>query len=107
MTLRIAVGPILAAMLAASPGLARDIAKAPNAGAGVPCPGYGVGFVRPPDSTTCTRVSGRVAAGANLRAGRRDTIAAPAIAGRLAIDTRTESDLGPVRTFIRIGNGRH
>lgn len=102
------VGPslILAGILAAGPCRAREIAKAPVAGAGTPCPGYGAGFVRLPGSPVCTRVSGRVAAGADLRAGQGGTVAAPSVAGRFTIDTRTESDLGPVRTFVRIGNGR-
>ncbi|WP_279602535.1 hypothetical protein [Methylobacterium sp. E-005] len=41
----------------------------------------------------------------DLRAGRAPA-AAPAIAGRLAIDNRTDTDLGEVRTFLRFGNGR-
>ncbi|GJE58426.1 porin [Methylobacterium trifolii] len=105
--MRAVCGAILAALAATGPVRARDLAKAPAPETAKPCPAYGAGFVRLPGSSTCTRLSGRVSAGADLRAGRDGTATAPTAAGRFAIDTRTESDLGPVRTFVRIGNGRH
>ena len=98
-------GLILIAALALSPCQARELEKAPARETAQPCPGYGSGFVRMPGSATCVRVSGRVRGGADLAIGR-DVAAAPTAAGRFAIDTRTESDLGPVRTYVRIGNGR-
>ena len=99
---RVMTGLVLAASLAATSCLALDVARE----AVRPCPGYAAGFVRVPGSPTCIRLSGRAAVGADLRAGRDRAVAAPAAAGRFAIDTRTESDLGPVRTYVRIGNGR-
>lgn len=70
-----------------------------------PCPGK-PGFVRLLGSQSCTRLSGHVSTGANIRTGAAGTAATPDIAGRLAIDNRTETDFGEVRTFVRIGNGR-
>ena len=101
---RTLAGLSLVAALAASPASARDRARPPNVSE--PCPAYGAGFVRMPGSRTCTRLSGRVTTGLDLRAGDTGARAVPGAAGRLAIDTRTESDLGPVRTYVRIGNGR-
>lgn len=99
------VGLLLFGMLSLSPCEARDLEKAPARETAQPCPGYGAGFVRTPVGSTCVRVSGRVRAGADLAIGR-DVTTAPTAAGRFAIDARTESDLGPVRTYVRIGNGR-
>lgn len=96
---------ILLAAVSPSPGQARELEKAPVRESVQPCPSYGSGFVRVPGSPTCVRVSGRVRTGADLAVGQ-DVAAAPMAAGRLAIDTRTESDFGPVRTYVRIGNGR-
>jgi hypothetical protein len=86
---------------------ARDLEKASSAAAAMPCPSKGPGFIRLPGSVSCIRVSGRVIAGADLRPGHGAGAASPpAIAGRLAIDNRADTDLGEVRTFVRIGNGR-
>lgn len=105
MGLRRAAGLILLAGMAFSPCRARDLEKAPAKEASQPCPEYGRGYVRAPGSATCVRLSGRVRAGADLRVGH-ETAMAPTAEGRFAIDTRTESDLGPIRTFVRVGNGR-
>ncbi|WP_375462892.1 porin [uncultured Methylobacterium sp.] len=103
---RIVSALTLTGVLTASPCPARELAQQPVARVDLPCPGHGAGFVRVPGSPTCIRLSGRVAAGADLRAGRDGTVAVPMTVGRFAIDARTDSDLGPVRTFVRIGNGR-
>ncbi|KAB1074087.1 hypothetical protein F6X51_09025 [Methylobacterium planeticum] len=99
---------LLGALLAAglTPAAAREPIKAPTTEALRPCPAYGSGFVRLPGSRSCIRLSGRVGAGMDLQSGNRGAAAAPAAAGRFAIDTRSESEFGPVRTFVRIGNGR-
>jgi Porin subfamily len=105
-------GPLLpvaaiavATLVVAGPALAGDLQKAPVAPGPVPCPSHGAGFVRMPGSSNCIRVSGRVTAGMDLRAGH-GAAAAPLVAGRLAIDNRADTDLGEVRTYVRIGNGR-
>ncbi len=96
----------LATILAlAGPALAIDLQRAPVTPGPVPCPSKGAGFVRLPGSASCIRVSGRVTAGMDLRAGHA-TAVAPAVAGRLAIDNRADTDLGEVRTYLRFGNGR-
>ena len=97
----------LAAFGVGLPAHARDLEKAPTGSMPVPCPSKGQGFVRMPGSQSCIRVSGRVAAGVDLRAGQAiGPSGIPAVTGRLAIDNRTDSDLGEVRTYVRIGNGR-
>ena len=100
----------VAAALAALPAVARDQLKDPTSALAaetlLPCPSQGAGFARTPGSRTCFRISGHVATGIDLRAGRDRTVAVPTTSGRLAIDTRTDSDLGPVRTYVRIGQGR-
>lgn len=105
MGMRRATGLILIAGMALSPCCARELEKAPAETASQPCPEFGRGYVRAPGSATCMRLSGRVRAGASLHVGH-ETAVAPTAAGRFAIDTRTESDLGPIRTFVRVGNGR-
>ena len=89
----------------AAPAFALDGQMAPVTPGPVPCPSKGPGFVRMPGSDSCIRVSGRVAAGMDLRAGA-GTAASPPVAGSLAIDNRSETELGEVRTYVRIGNGR-
>ncbi|MEL6062897.1 MULTISPECIES: hypothetical protein [unclassified Methylobacterium] len=96
---------ILAALLLTCPALATELQKAPMAPGPVPCSSKGQGFVRLPGSDSCVRVSGRVTAGMDLRAGHAPAVA-PLVAGRLAIDNRADTELGEVRTYLRIGNGR-
>ncbi|PIU12172.1 MAG: hypothetical protein COT28_16245 [Methylobacterium sp. CG08_land_8_20_14_0_20_71_15] len=72
----------------------------------LPCPTQGPGFVRAPGSRTCFRLSGRAAGNLDLRPGRGGLETAPGVSGRFAIDTRADTDLGPVRTYVRIGQGR-
>jgi hypothetical protein len=67
-----------------------------------PCPRYGPSFVRVPGSDVCVRLTGRVSGGIDARARRFDPAEAPPVAGRLTIDTRAESEYGPVRTFVRV-----
>jgi hypothetical protein len=93
------------ALSLAAPARAEDLRKAPVTPALEACPAKGPGFVRMPGSDSCFRISGRVAAGVDARAGH-GTASAPVVAGRLAIDNRTDTDLGEVRTYVRIGNGR-
>lgn len=69
------------------------------------CPGK-PGFVRMPGARSCTRLSGRVSAGIDGRVNRDGPATAPMVAGRIAIDNRADTDLGEVRTYVRIGNGR-
>jgi hypothetical protein len=68
----------------------------------LPCPKQGAGFVRVPGSPTCIRLSGRAAGGIDVGSHG----AAPVTAGQLSIDTRSESEFGPVRAFVRMGHGR-
>jgi hypothetical protein len=93
------------ALVLVGPALAVDLQKAPVTPGLVPCPSKGQGFVRMPGSDSCVRISGRVTAGMDMRTGH-GVAAAPVVAGRLAIDNRADTDLGEVRTYVRIGNGR-
>jgi hypothetical protein len=103
--MRTAILLLAASLAAGTPALALDLPTERLKPASEPCPGK-PGFVRLPGSQSCTRLSGRVATGANVRTGAAGTAGDPDIAGRLAIDNRTETDFGEVRTFVRIGNGR-
>lgn len=91
--------------LTAIPAAAKDLEKAVPAPTLLPCPAQGAGFARMPGSATCFRLSGHAAGGVDLRARRDGVASAPVASGRFAIDTRTESDFGPVRTFVRVGPG--
>ena len=68
-----------------------------------PCPSQGANFFRIPGTTTCLRLSGRVRAGIDAGPGRT---AAP-VQGRVSVDARGNSALGPVRSFVRIEAGAH
>lgn len=101
---------VLAALVAlATPALAEGrIDRARIAGEGKrPCPHYGPGFSAVPGTGACTRVSGRVRAeaGTPFRRGP-EREAGLSASGRLAIDTRTETDFGPARAFVRFGTRR-
>jgi hypothetical protein len=95
---------VAVALVLVGPALAVDLQKAPVTPGLVPCPSKGQGFVRMPGSDSCVRISGRVTAGMDMRTGH-GVAAAPVVAGRLAIDNRADTDLGEVRTYVRIGNG--
>lgn len=95
---------ILALGLTGAPALALDLTKEKVAPVSEACPGK-PGFVRLPGTRSCTRLSGRVSAGAGIATGAH-ALAQPDITGRIAIDNRTETDFGEVRTYVRIGNGR-
>lgn len=104
MTLLRGLALFLVGLAISGPAAARERAV-PAAESIRPCPSQGPGFVRLSGSATCIRLSGRVTAGVDAGIGGRD--AARRIGdGRLAIDTRVQSDYGAVRTFVRIGAGR-
>lgn len=83
--------------------LAFERAPLPSEAPVEPCPWQGDGFVRIPGTTTCLRLSGRVAAGMGTGSAR---MPAP-VQGRLSVDARSQTDLGPVRSFVRIDAGRY
>ncbi|CAO4176693.1 Porin [Methylorubrum aminovorans] len=92
--------PLLAG---AHPASAFERAPHPSDAPMEACPSQGRGFIRIPGTTTCIRLSGRVRTGADI--GTSQT--APSLQGRIAVDTRSESALGPVRSFVRIEAGLH
>lgn len=103
--LGLAAGIVAAAVIAATwPAVALDRALLPSEAPMEACPSQGAGFARIPGTSTCIRVSGRVAAG--MDAGPALAPATPPVAGRIAIDARGEAGGAPVRTFVRIGAGR-
>ncbi|MBD8908148.1 porin [Methylorubrum zatmanii] len=77
-------------------------APLPSEAAMEPCPREGIGFVRIPGTTTCIRLSGRASASVDVGTYRTET----PVQSRLSIDSRSESGLGPVRSFVRIDVGR-
>jgi hypothetical protein len=96
---------VLALTLAPPSAQALDLDLAKIAPVMEACPGR-PGFVRLPGARNCTRLTGRVAAGAEMRAGAGGAAAAPTVSGRVAIDNRADTELGEVRTYVRVGNGR-
>ncbi|MCE4225682.1 hypothetical protein HCU64_18170 [Methylobacterium sp. C25] len=95
----------LALLLAAAPAAAFERAPLPSEGPMQKCPEQGPSFVRIPGTSTCIRLSGRVAAGADVATDGR-TYSAGTGNGRFAIDTRTDTAVGPMRSFVRIDAGR-
>ena len=85
------------------PAAALDRAPLPSEGAMEPCPAQGSGFVKIPGTSTCVRLSGRVAAEAGLNASSHTS---QPVVGRFQLDTRTPSAQGDVRSFVRFGSGR-
>ncbi|KQQ29456.1 hypothetical protein ASF53_19255 [Methylobacterium sp. Leaf123] len=77
-------------------------APPPSEGPMEPCPSQGAGFFRIPGTATCIRLSGRVRADAEIGSRRTDI----PVQGRIAVDTRSDSALGPVRSFVRIDAGQ-
>ena len=101
-----------AALVASLPAHALDVRDLPIAKAPETCPHEGPGFVRFTPGGPCTRISGRVRAEAGTpvpaRPGPKLDGAARGVvggSGRVAIDTRTQTDYGPARAFIRLGTG--
>ena len=75
-----------------------------------PCPEWGPGFVRMPGSSTCVRVTGRVRAEYGTASGRRvsrDSGISPGVAARLDLDTRSQTEFGPLRTVVRVKGVRN
>ena len=76
-----------------------------------PCPEWGPGFVHVPGSSTCVRVTGRVraeygTAGGGRRVSRESSVG-PGVAARLDLDTRSQTEFGPLRTVVRVKGGRN
>ena len=104
MSRAIRAGAVIATLMAAVPGSGAERPRphVPTRDALRPCPKQGAGFVRVPGSSTCIRISGRAVGGIDVGPHAN----APITAGQVSIDTRTESDLGPFRAFVRAGHGR-
>ena len=73
-----------------------------------PCPEYGAGFVRVPGSTSCVRVGGRVRVDTTVSSRRSflDDRPSTRAGGSLVVESRSQSDLGPVRTYMRVNGAR-
>jgi hypothetical protein len=71
------------------------------------CPQHGAGFVQVPGSTTCVRISGRVTSeyATATRHISRDQIAGFGTSGRVAVDARTDTAYGPLRSYVRVRAG--
>ena len=92
------------AAVALEPWVAPDVARA--------CPQYGPGFIKLPGTTTCVRISGRVRADYEV-GGRRPTrerlggerLGGFGTSGRVTVDSRTQTDYGPLRLIYRMDVG--
>jgi hypothetical protein len=96
---------LTAAATASGPSAARDPWVVPEVARA--CPQHGPGFVQVPGSDTCVRIGGRVAAEATAGSRRiaRDQIAGFGASGSVTLDTRTNTEMGPVRTYFRVRAG--
>ena len=97
--------PILALMLGLGPAAALERVPIPDPVRA--CPRYGPGFVEVPGSSTCIRIGGRVTAeyGAASRRISRDQIAGFGSSARVSADTRTDTEYGPLRAYVRMRAG--
>lgn len=88
------------------PASSLELAKAPDTVR--PCPRHGPGFVQAPGTTTCVRIGGRVTTeyGASARRIDRDRIVGFGTSASVALDARTDTDYGPVRTYLRMRAGQ-
>lgn len=87
------------------PALALEPLRPESQQAAKPCPRHGSGFIRIPGSDTCIRIGGRATTGLALRSREDGPDSRPITGGRLAVDTRVDTDYGPVRTYVRIDAG--
>jgi porin-like protein len=103
-TLSLAVSVVMLAIVGAAAG---EPKPSDPAAAARPCPEYGAGFVRLPGARTCVRVGGRVRSEVQA-SGRRiapGSVVSTRSEGRMEVDTRTPTDYGTVRTFVRVRGG--
>lgn len=86
--------------------LAVDAKFAPEAARA--CPRHGPGFVQVPGSATCIRIGGHVRAeyGGSTRRIDRDRIAGFGSSASVSADTRTDTEYGPLRSYVRIRAGQ-
>ncbi|ACA18536.1 porin [Methylobacterium sp. 4-46] len=100
-----AIATLAAACFLAAPARALDLdlPRTPT-----PCLAEGPRFAALPGSGTCLRIGGRVAAEAGTAGGRGPAAreaARTGAGGRLDLDARTETEVGPARAFIRLRAG--
>nr|WP_246736171.1 porin [Enterovirga sp. DB1703] len=89
--------------LAAEPWVAPEVAK--------PCPHYGPGWIAVQGSSTCVRIGGRVVADftAGGKAGpevRREMPRGFGTGARVTLESRTETELGPLHLIYRMDAGK-
>ena len=94
----------LAATLLAGGGLpARALDRKPAPEFSSACAGYGPGFQVVPGTRTCVRVSGRVRSEVQAGSTRTGVDRARMNAeARMSVDARSETDYGPLRTYVRV-----
>ena len=82
--------------------------RAPAAESVRSCPRHGPGFVQLPGTTTCVRIGGRVRGeyGASTRRVGRDQIAGFGSSAAVSMDSRTDTEYGPLRSYVRVKAGQ-
>ncbi|HEY8564353.1 MAG TPA: porin [Beijerinckiaceae bacterium] len=82
--------------------------KPVQADAARPCPEYGPGFVRVPGSLSCVRVGGRVRVDTSVSSRRSflEDRSSTRVGGSLIVESRSQSEFGPVRTYVRVNGAR-
>ena len=95
-----------AALFVATAAEAADERPPPAPDFGNICAVFGPGFHNLPGTETCIRISGRVRADAVLTDGggasADDDNLTTRSRGAVSVDTRTQTDLGLVRTYIEV-----
>lgn len=102
---------LLPLCLVASPLLAAErvpaISQRAPGDAAIACPQHGPGFVQIPGTSTCMRLSGRVRSEyvTSSRRVSREDIAGLSTRGSVAVDSRTDTAYGPLRSYVRLRAG--
>ncbi|WP_406857313.1 porin [Alsobacter sp. KACC 23698] len=102
----------IAALLMAMSALAAPAAAAearPGAGASVrACPALGAGFYALPGSDTCVKIGGRARyeSGYASSAPRGAASTGSRATGMAFVDSRTQTEAGPLRAYVRVGVSR-
>ena len=98
-----------AAVIVAGSAYAADLPAKKAAPAAVPavlsCPAFGAGFFTIPGTETCLKFNGRMIGDVTVIDPKSDRTKAPVTLGyswRIAVDTRSNTDIGVVRGYSRI-----
>ena len=95
------------ATLGAAPCAASEPAKGASPAVKA-CPALGPGFYQLPGSDTCVRIGGRARYDFQMAGGKDRATATTGsrAVGAVSMDTRTQTEAGPLRAYVRVGVSR-